>query len=109
LVMLSIILTASVLFPDMDEEVIIGVLAGGSALAVLTAIAVWALQRGESAPRLKDDPSVRWKWRMPPLHELPLARLTVLNRIWMIVLRAYLVAAAGLVPLRIFRLVTAAV
>jgi hypothetical protein len=63
LVMLSIILTASVLFPDMGEDVIIGVPAGGSALAVLTAIAVLALQGGESAPRLKDDPSVKWwKW-----------------------------------------------
>jgi Mn2+/Fe2+ NRAMP family transporter len=108
LVMLSIILTASVLFPDMGEDVIIGVLAGGSALAVLTVIAVLALQRGEAASRLKDDPSVKWwKWRMPPLHELPRARLTLLNRIWMIVLRAYLVVAAGLVLLRIFRLATA--
>jgi Mn2+/Fe2+ NRAMP family transporter len=108
LVMLSIILTASVLFPDMGEDVIIGVLAGGSALAALTAIAVLALRRGESATRLKDDPSVKWwKWRMPPLDELPPARLTVLNRIWMIVLRAYLVVAAGLVLLRIFRLATA--
>ena len=108
LVMLSIILTASVLFPDMGEDVIIGVLAGGSALAVLTAIAVLAVQRGDPAPQLKDDPSLKWrKWRMPPLHELPPARLTVLNRLWMIMLRAYLVFAAGLVLLRIFRLATA--
>jgi NRAMP (natural resistance-associated macrophage protein)-like metal ion transporter len=105
LVMLSIILTASVLFPDMGEDVIIGVLAGGSALAVLTAIAVFALQRGAPAPQLKGDPSVKWwDWRTSPLHELPPARLTVLNRIWMIVLRAYLVVAAGLVLVRIFRL-----
>jgi NRAMP (natural resistance-associated macrophage protein)-like metal ion transporter len=108
LVMLSIILTASVLFPHMGEDVIFGVLAGGSALAVLTVIAVLAVQRGDSAPQLRDDPSLKWwKWRMPPLHELPPARLTVLNRLWMIVLRAYLVVAAGLVLLRIFRLATA--
>jgi hypothetical protein len=43
---------------------------------------------------------------MPPLHELPPARLTLRNRIWMIVLRAYLVVAAGLVLVRIFRLAT---
>jgi Mn2+/Fe2+ NRAMP family transporter len=108
LVMLSIILTASVLFPEMGEDVIIGVLAGGTALAVLTAIAVLALRRGESAPQLRDDPSLKWwAWRMPPLHELPPARLTLLNRVWMIVLRAYLVLAAGLVLVRIFRLATA--
>ena len=33
LVMLSVILTASVLFPDLDEKWIIGVLAGGGVLA----------------------------------------------------------------------------
>jgi hypothetical protein len=43
---------------------------------------------------------------MPPLDELAPARFTVLNRIWMIVLRAYLIIAAGLVLLRIFRLAT---
>ncbi len=107
LVMLSVILTASVLFPDMGEDVIIGVLAGGGALAALTAVAVMALQRGKAAPKRTDDPALKWTWRMPPLGELPPARLTLLNRIWMIVLRTYLVVAAGLVLLRIFRLATA--
>ncbi len=107
LVMLSIILTASVLFPDMGEDVIIGILAGGSALAVLTAITVLALHRGKSVPKRMDDPALKWTWRMPPLDQLAPAQLTVLNRAWMIVLRAYLVVAAGLVLLRIFRLATA--
>ena len=107
LVMLSIILTASVLFPDMGEDVIIGILAGGSALAIVTAVAVLALRRGKSAPERTDDPALKWTWRMPSLHELPPVQLTVLNRIWMIVLRTYLVVAAGLVLLRIFRLATA--
>jgi Mn2+/Fe2+ NRAMP family transporter len=107
LVMLSIILTASVLFPDMGEDVIISILAGGSALAGLTAIAVRALQPSKSAAKPTDNPALKWTWRMPPLEELAPAQLTVLNRIWMIVLRAYLVIAAGLVLLRIFRLATA--
>jgi Mn2+/Fe2+ NRAMP family transporter len=107
LVMLSIILTASVLFPDMGEDIMIGILAGGSALALLTAIAVLALQRGKSAPKRTDDPALKWAWRMPPLDQLAPAQLTVLNRTWMIVLRTYLVVAAGLVLLRIFWLATA--
>lgn len=37
---------------------------------------------------------------MPPLHELPPAQLTTLNRARLIVLRAYLIVAAGLVLLR---------
>jgi len=41
---------------------------------------------------------------MPPLGELPPARLTLLNRIWMIVLRAYLVVAAGLLLFKMVQL-----
>ncbi len=44
---------------------------------------------------------------MPPLDRLPPARLSKLSRIWMIVLRGYLVVAAGLVLLRILQLATA--
>src|ERR1700726_2477447 len=40
LVMLSMILTASVLFPDLDEKWIIGVLAGEAVLAIVTTILV---------------------------------------------------------------------
>jgi Mn2+/Fe2+ NRAMP family transporter len=106
LVMLSIILTASVLFPKMGEQVIVATLAGGGVLAILTAVAVLAMQRTKAKPSSTNDPSLKWKWRMPPLDELAPARLTVLSRIWMIVLRAYLLIAAGLVLLRIFRLAT---
>jgi hypothetical protein len=41
---------------------------------------------------------------MPPLDELPPAQLTKLNVIWLIVLRAYLFVAAGLVLMRIIML-----
>ncbi|MFB9263239.1 NRAMP family divalent metal transporter [Bradyrhizobium erythrophlei] len=111
LVMLSVILTASVLFPDLGEGWIIGILVGGSllALAVTAAVKLYALSspRADSlrfrprAPRFARD-----SWRMPPLAELPPARLSPLSRIWMIVLRGYLVVAAGLVLLRIFQLAT---
>jgi Mn2+/Fe2+ NRAMP family transporter len=94
LVMLSIILTASVLFPDMNQTVIIGILACGGLLAVVTAAAVLGLRR-DDAKFEKSDPSVKTVWRMPPLDELPPAQLTTLNRTWMIVLRAYLIVAAG--------------
>jgi hypothetical protein len=38
---------------------------------------------------------------MPPLEQLPPARLSMLERVWLIVLRAYLVVAGGLVLIRI--------
>jgi hypothetical protein len=48
----------------------------------------------------------RHLWRMPPLAQLPPSRLTVLERMWLVVLRAYLVVAAGLVLVRIVVLAT---
>jgi hypothetical protein len=38
----------------------------------------------------------RDSWRMPPLEQLPPARLSRLARVWLIVLRTYLVVAGGL-------------
>ena len=108
LVMLSVILTASVLFPDMGENVIFGILAGGSILTIVTAIAVSTLGRNRSDDKsFASDAALRSVWRMPPLDELPVTRLTLLSRIWMFVLRGYLFVAGGLVLFRIFQLATA--
>jgi hypothetical protein len=41
---------------------------------------------------------------MPPLKRLPATRLTPLTRFWMVLLRAYLLLAGGLVLLRIGQL-----
>jgi NRAMP (natural resistance-associated macrophage protein)-like metal ion transporter len=49
-------------------------------------------------------PSSRADWRMPPLHKLAPAHLSVAARNWMFVLRAYLVLAAGLILFRIVML-----
>jgi NRAMP (natural resistance-associated macrophage protein)-like metal ion transporter len=105
LIMLSIILTASVLFPGISGGTIVGILAGGSLLALSIAALVWALNRhrGEEAERPVDR-TRRATWRMPPLTELSPARLSLLNRTGMIVLRGYLVVAAGLVLVRIVQL-----
>ena len=43
-------------------------------------------------------------WRMPPLRELPPAKLSLAAKIWMGVLRLYLVVAGGLVLFRIVML-----
>ncbi len=101
LVMLSIILTASVFYPDISEIVIIAILGGGSALALLAAIGVRLAQPREAEPI---DRSQRDTWRMPPLAALPPARLTPLNRFWLIVLRGYLAVAGVLVLVRIVQL-----
>ncbi len=110
LVMLSIILTASVLFPEMDEHWIVGILVGGSVLAIVVTglVKLYELtERKAGFVIVKPIPRDPETWRMPPLDQLPPARLSKLSRIWMIVLRGYLVVAAGLVLLRILQLATA--
>lgn len=114
LVMLSIILTASVLFPDMDERWIVAILVGGSILGVLLTVGAKLYELSRQPARaaaeqewIRGRAEFRDSWRMPPLSELPPARLSLLSRIWMIVLRGYLVVAGGLVLLRIFQLATA--
>jgi NRAMP (natural resistance-associated macrophage protein)-like metal ion transporter len=104
LVMLSVILTASVLFPDLGAGFILGVLGGGSAAGLAVAI-ILALRRGQTVAPI--DRSARADWRMAPVDTLPVARLGLRERLWMGVLRLYLVVAGGLVLVRIVHLAIA--
>jgi hypothetical protein len=110
LVMLSLILTLSVLFPGMGDTQIISILLGGSVAGIAATIAVkFANRNGPQPDRTAgpaSDPKLLDSWRMPPLDQLPPARLTTPSRIWLIVLRGYLVLAAGLVLVRIVLLAT---
>ncbi|HLH98988.1 MAG TPA: NRAMP family divalent metal transporter [Xanthobacteraceae bacterium] len=114
LVMLSLILTLAVLFPDISDTQILGILIGGCILALVVAVGV-RFAESVSAPKKVPAANVaaaaqqerqRATWRMPPLAELRPAKLTTLNRIWLIVLRSYLILAAGLVLARIVQLAT---
>jgi Mn2+/Fe2+ NRAMP family transporter len=116
LVMLSMILTISVLFPGIGETTIVAILVGGAVLAAIAAVVAKLGKRG-SRPlpvrrakvglvTIKQLRRAQETWRMPPLDQLPPARLTARNRMWLIVLRAYLLVAAGLVLLRIAMLAT---
>ncbi len=51
---------------------------------------------------------MRNRWRMPPVASLAPRRLSARERIWLVVLRAYLLVAAGLVLVRIVTLLTGA-
>ena len=111
LVMLSVILTASVLFPGITEGQIIGVLVGGSMLTVAMAVVVKMYERwrGQSvAQSLRVEQGPRESWRMPPLASLAPARITLLNRLWMLVLRGYLLIAAGLLLAKLVQLALSA-
>src|SRR5271165_3919401 len=109
LVLLSVILTVSVLFPDAtNEQVILGILGGGGVLAVVAALVIMALsQNGGSAAQAEEAAAAqmsRATWRMPPLDQLPPAKVSLAAKTWMGVLRLYLVVAGGLVLFRIVML-----
>jgi NRAMP (natural resistance-associated macrophage protein)-like metal ion transporter len=105
LVMLSIILTASVMYPDISGETILEVLAGGTLLAVVGFIATLMLRkRSQETAEPVVDRAQRDSWRMPPLDELPAPRVTLSTRIWMGVLRGYLLLAVGLVIVKVVQM-----
>jgi NRAMP (natural resistance-associated macrophage protein)-like metal ion transporter len=114
LVVLSVILTASVLFPDTTtDKVILGILFGGGVATLVVALIIMALSRngnGAGAAASEDAASVmnRDAWRMPPLASLPPMRLSLAAKAWMGALRLYLVVAVCLVAFRIAMLATGA-
>ncbi|MBV9432904.1 MAG: divalent metal cation transporter [Hyphomicrobiales bacterium] len=106
LVLLSIILTASVLFPEAtNEQVILAILLGGGGAGLLVSMAAMMLDRrggkAHAPASLDAAQGLRASWRMPPLEELAPAKLSLAAKLWMGVLRLYLVVAGGLVLVRI--------
>jgi hypothetical protein len=107
LVMLSIILTASVLYPEITDKQILAILIGGSVIALVAAVSTAIIKRRRHLPTVETlpfDDSPADTWRMPPLAELPKDLMTPAKRVWMAGLRGYLLIAAGLVLTRIVRL-----
>ena len=109
LVMLSIILTASVLFPGITDTHILSILGAGVVAAVVSALGVKVYEKSHGIRPVTEvvhDKSMRSTWRMPPVNELAPAQISLLSRLWMIVLRAYLVVAAGMLIFKMFQLAT---
>jgi Mn2+/Fe2+ NRAMP family transporter len=112
LVMLSVILTAAVLFPDISDAHIIGVLIGGTLFGAALAFGVKLYERhkgmkvfhAEATPLSQEE---RDSWRMPATNTLAPARLSLSSRMWMLVLRGYLVIAAGLLIVKLVVLAVA--
>ena len=101
LVTLSIILTASVLFPEIGGETILGLLVAGVSLALAVALAGWAVRAARGDAPVAIDRLGQATWRMPALDLLKPMRLSLQSRMWMGVLRGYLLLAGGLVLWRI--------
>ncbi|WP_175968826.1 Nramp family divalent metal transporter [Burkholderia sp. BCC0322] len=104
LVLLSIILTASVMYPDISGEAIVDVLVGGTVLAITGYLATVLIRRNKRVVEPAVDRSLRDTWRMPPLDTLEPQNMTLVTRIWMAVLRGYLVIAVGLVIVKVVQM-----
>lgn len=109
LVMLSVILTASVLFPGITDMHILGILGIGAVATVTSVIVVRLYERQRAIRPIKAttiDFFQRDTWRMPPIGQLKPAQISLLNRLWMTVLRGYLVVAGGMLIFKMIQLAT---
>jgi hypothetical protein len=105
LLLLSVILTAAVVYPAITGAQIIAILGGGSILGLVVALVMFLMKRLSGAPKAPPvDRSGQDEWRMPPLHKLPPGGFTPAMRVWMMALRGYLFLAGGLVIARIIEL-----
>ena len=103
LVILSLVLTAGVLFPSIDAHAIIGILIAGAVTCIVGAIALWIFRRIRPSLHIAPvvDRTLRASWRMPPLALLNPPKLSTEMRLGLAVLRAYLVIAMVLVIVRV--------
>lgn len=96
LIVLSIVLTASTLFANFGTTQILWTL--GIGLAGSLGVGIWlTIARPEDREFRHMSPEEKLAWRMPPLSSLAPAKLSVLSRVWLTILRAYLVVAVVLV------------
>ncbi|HEY7261282.1 MAG TPA: NRAMP family divalent metal transporter [Trebonia sp.] len=111
LVTLSVVLTASVLFPAITARQIVVIMAGCAAVAVaaggwLGVRRVRRARRGALCAGVPDDAAglsdaERMMWRMPPLAELPVPKITGGRRIGLLALRGYLAIAMIMVIVKV--------
>ena len=109
LVLLSVILVAAVMFPDISEQTIIDILVFGGVVAVVVALAANAVHaKGEMIhPTKAAQPVTReamHKWRMKPLAQLQPMVMTKSTRLWMGLLRGYLAIAMVMVAYKVVQL-----
>ncbi|HTW10022.1 MAG TPA: NRAMP family divalent metal transporter [Acidimicrobiales bacterium] len=106
LVVLSVILTASVLFPAITGPEIMAVLLGGTALGATVGLGM-AWQSRRASARLLTVP-VEWHnretWRMPALNRLSKPVISAQRKVGLTVLRGYLVVAFALVIVKVVEL-----
>lgn len=106
LVILSLVLTAGVLYPNLSAPVILYILGGGALLSLLAGAGTLGYQHfyPHTTTAKPIDRAQRMSWRMPPLALLAAPKLPLGSRIGLTVLRSYLLIAMIMVIFRIYQL-----
>jgi Mn2+/Fe2+ NRAMP family transporter len=104
LVTLSVILTASVLFPAIKAGQILDIVAACGGASLLAAGYALARRRRTASPPVPVDRAGRDSWRMPPLNLLQRPAMSAGRKIGMGALRLYLAVAMVLVIIKIAQL-----
>ena len=103
LVMMSVILTASVLFPNISSQAIVAILAIGAVVAALVGVVLVVLGRRAKAGVVRVP--VEWydrnTWRMPPLNRLARPPMSLQRKIGLFTLRGYLMVAFIMVVVKV--------
>jgi NRAMP (natural resistance-associated macrophage protein)-like metal ion transporter len=117
LVLLSIILTLATVFPNLSGRVMMEILVGGSILGLIGFTCTMAMRkrpqggsvgRSEKGRVAQEMKTLRLRgWRMPPLDRLAPLNMTLTTKVWMGVLRGYLLIAVGLIAFKIVQAATA--
>ena len=101
LIMLSLVLVVTTLFPDLDGTLVAGVLCGATLVGLVFVGAVELRGARHSATPVALD---RDTWRMPPLALLNRPVWSTTRKVGMLVLRGYLVVAAVLLVVKVVQL-----
>jgi hypothetical protein len=107
LVMLSLILAATTLFPDLDAikmAAVLGVILVVSLLVMGMLALVQRLRKGQDPERAALERMEKETWQMPPLAELTRPTWSVTRKIGMFTLRAYLFIAVILLVVKTIQL-----
>jgi hypothetical protein len=106
LVMLSLILAAVTLFPDLNANLLTGVLGSilGASLVGMGIVALMQRRRGPGAQPAARSCREKETWRMPPLAELTKPVWSATRTIGMLTLRLYLVIAVILLVVKVVQI-----
>ncbi len=108
LMVLSLILATTTLFPELDGLLVARVLFGSLAVAMLTLAGLYWRQHRRAART--GEPRPAWgsiearTWRTPPLAALPQPRPSLLRQVGLFALRAYLLITVLLIAVRFVQL-----